>query len=208
MSSVEVIYGLYLIPPPAIVVPLSEARAVLQREFGSRVAARFMAHITVKGFFKFKPRPGADLDQLLRALDAAYAGLDAFPLRLKAPDVHRSPLGNSVGMPVERVEPLMALQRATWQAIEPYVADDCPFTPDERPATHFAPHLTLVQYDLPADPILEEQAMELCTYLSASVTGVTWTARDLQFIRFASDDWRGRWWETHTFEQLKGWRLG
>jgi 2'-5' RNA ligase len=205
MSSGEIIYGLYLIPPPAIVVPLSDARAVLRREFGSRVAARFMAHITVKGFFK--PRPGADLDQLLRVLDAAYTGMAAFPLRLKAPDVHRGPLGNSVGMPVERVEPLMALQRATWRAIEPYVAEDCPFTPDERPATHFAPHLTLVQYDLPGDPILEAQAMELCAYLSASATGVTWTARHLQFIRFASDAWRGRWWDTLSFEQLKGWRL-
>jgi 2'-5' RNA ligase len=202
---IDVIYGLYLIPPPDVLAPLSIARAVLQREFGSRVAARFMAHVTVKGFFK--PGPAADLDTLLRELDDVYAGLEAFSVHLKAPDVDRGRLGASVLLPVEQVEPLMALQQATWQAIEPYVALDCPFTPGEQPATRFRPHLTLMQYDLPTDPVLEEQAMDLCRYVTATATGVTWTARNLQFIRFTSDDWRGRWWDTLAFEQLRGWRL-
>jgi 2'-5' RNA ligase len=200
------IYGLYLIPPPAVLAPLSLARDVLRREFGTTIAARFMAHITVKGFFK--PRPTADLDALERELAASYAGRAAFPTRLKAPTVHRSPLGNSVMLPVERSEPLMTLQRDTWRAIEPYVADDCPFTPGEQPATRFNPHLTLVQYDLPADPALEQQAVDLCRHLTESVIDVAWPAQNLQLIRFTSDDWTGPWYDTHAFEQLTGWRLG
>ncbi len=70
------------------------------------------------------------------------------------------------------------------------------------------PHLTLAQYDLPCDPVLQQRALDLCDHVYAKLPAHAWQARDLQFIRFESQDWPDRWWETLRFRQLKGWRLG
>ena len=198
-------YGLYLIPPASLVAPLSTLHAMLEREFGCIVAGRFMVHITVKGFFK--PKPGTDIDRLVRELDSAYKGRAVFPARLETPRSLDGPRGCSAYLPLES-ESLGELHRATWRIIEPYIAGDCPFSYWERRGDDFYPHLTLAQYDLPADPVLQQRALDLCAYVYDSLPGYAWEARDLQFIRFESQDWLDRWWETLRFRQLKGWRLG
>ncbi len=122
-------YGLYLIPPADLVEPLSRLHAVLEREFGCIVAGRFMVHITVKGFFK--PQPGADIDRLVQELDAVYAGRFAFPVAISAPRSLDGTRGCSAFLALESGS-LGELHRATWRAIEPYIADDCPFSREER----------------------------------------------------------------------------
>jgi 2'-5' RNA ligase len=199
-------YGLYLIPPASLVAPLSVAHATLQREFGARVAGRFMVHVTVKGFFK--PKAGADIDRLVTELDRVYAGRDAFQVSFLGPRLLHGERGSSVLIELELTDPLWQLQQDTWKAIEPWVADDCPFTPNDRPATYFYPHLTLVQYDLPSGPILQEQALDLCREICEQLPSQAWEARDLQFIGFESQAWLGAWWDTLRFRQIEGWRLG
>jgi 2'-5' RNA ligase len=198
-------FGLYLIPPASLVAPLSLAHVLLEKEFGCVVAGRFMVHVTVKGFFK--PKPGADIDRLVSEIDQTYAGRASFPVSFRPPARWRSERGASVFLPLAS-ESLDALHQATWRVIEPYVAEDCPFTPGERPGVAFYPHLTLVQYDLPSDPVLQDRAFEQCCDICERLPAQSWDARDLQLIRFESDDWPGRWWETLRFQQLKGWRLG
>jgi hypothetical protein len=198
-------YGVYLIPPTSIGIQLSSAHSVLEREFGAAAAGRFMVHVTVKGFIRLKS--GAELVQLIRELDAVYAGFTAFRVSLQSPGVFGSDRGTSVLVGLEPSESLWALHQATWRVIEPYLADDCPFTPGEQPGRIYNPHLSLVQYDLPSDPIVQEQALDIYREFCASLPSQTWYARDLQFIRFASRDWLGRWWDTLRYEQLHGWRL-
>ena len=198
-------YGLYLIPPADLVEPLSGLHALLEREFGCIVAGRFMAHITVKGFFK--PKPSADIDRLMRELDAVYAGRSGFQVAISAPQSLEGPRGCSAFLSLKS-ESLGELHRATWRAIEPYIAEDCPFSREERHGDNFYPHLTLAQYDLPADPVLKQRALDLCQHVYANLPRHVWQARDLQFIRFESQDWLDRWWETLRFRQLKGWALG
>jgi hypothetical protein len=205
-SAATPIYGLYLIPPAGLVVPLGLAHALLQSQFGASVAGRFMVHVTVKGFFK--PKPGAGIDRLITELDQTYAGREAFPVSFLGPRLLHGERGSSALIEIELTDPLWRLQQDTWKAIEPYVADDCPFTPGDRPATYFYPHLTLVQYDLPSDPVLQEQAFDLCREICAQLPSQSWDARELQFIRFESQDWLGAWWETLRYRQIKGWRLG
>ena len=96
------------------------------------------------------------------------------------------------------------LHRASWRAIEPYIAEDCPFSHEERHGGDFYTHLTLAQYDIPDDPVLQQRALDLYAKLPRH----EWQVRDLQFIRFESQDWLGSWWEMLRFRQLKGWALG
>jgi len=47
-------YGIYLIPPPALVHALAVAHAVLRAVFGTRTAGQFMPHCTIKGFTRLR----------------------------------------------------------------------------------------------------------------------------------------------------------
>jgi hypothetical protein len=196
--------GLYLVPPPSVLVPLSFAHAVLEREFGAIVAGRFMVHATVKGFFE--PKPGTDVDALAHELDGAYEGMTSFPVALGELELLDSDKGTSAVVDLELSESLARLEQATWRTMEPYIAPDCPFTSVEQHGSAYRPHLTLAQNDLPSDPGLLEQAFGLCRYLCNGLPR-RWEALDLQLVRFDSADWYGAWWETLRYRQLKGWRL-
>src|SRR4051794_29360899 len=140
-------YGVYLIPPPSLVYPISLAHAVLSAEFGTVTGSKFMAHSTIKGFTKL--RPGASPDEFVPALDALFARTPAFTTEIKPPWVERDPTGGvSALLWLEKGEAFQRLHVEVWSIVIPFVADDCPFTPREPSGPNFPPHLTLAQSDL------------------------------------------------------------
>lgn len=199
-------YGVYLIPPPDLVYPLSQAHTILEREFNCRTGGRFMVHCTIKGFTKLKP--GASPDDLIRGLDRIFSGTRPFETELYAPWVSNSGTGGeSVLLWMRKGEEFQALHDAVWSFMEPHTAPDCLFTRVEPHGPEFPPHVTLVQSDLSSAPGILAQGKALCDYIFQALPGHEFEARDIQLVEFHSDDWDGKWWETLEFRQLKGWTL-
>src|SRR4051812_32816107 len=123
-------YGIYLIPPPALVYPLSLAHKVLSAEFGTVTGSRFMVHCTIKGFTKLAP--GASPDDFLPALDALFAGSPAFDTEIKPPWVEQDPTGGvSALLWLVKSAAFQKLHEDVWSIVAPCVAADCLFTPNE-----------------------------------------------------------------------------
>ena len=199
-------YGIYLIPPPALVHALAVAHAVLRAAFGARTAGQFMPHCTIKGFTLL--RGDVSPDELLPALDAVFARTAAFETEIYPPWVSEvGQRGVSVLLWLRRSEVLDHLHQDVWDVVRPRVAPDCRFTAVEPLGPDFAPHLSLVQADLPAEPGLLAQGLRLCQHVYDTLPAHTFVARDLQLIEFGADDWDGAWWDTLRYRQLRGWTL-
>ena len=198
-------YGIYLIPPPHLLHPISTLHNLLVTEFNSYVATQFMVHCTVKGFFKL--RDDATPDDFVPQLDALFTKTPALVTTFHEPRIHTGARGKSILLDMERTSAFVDFQEEVFSIVEPYIAPDDLFSATDGRGTTFYPHVTLTQYDTPADPVLAEQQLDLCRYVYAQSLGGEFIARAMQLIRFASDDWAGEWWETLTYEQLKGWYL-
>lgn len=199
-------YGLYLIPPPALVYHISVAHHVFASEFSAITAGRFMAHCTIKGFTKLAPdfTPG----DLIPAFDQLFSESNAFAVRIHPPWLSTGGKpGESILLWTDKVVAFQDLHNAVWGIFEPHIASDCLFTPREFHADRFPPHFTLVQSDIPPDPILLDQALSLADHIYNNFPTRTFLARDLQLVEFESDDWENKWWQTLSSRQLKAWRL-
>jgi hypothetical protein len=200
-------YGVYMIPPPEVMYPLSVGHRVLEGQFGARVAGAFMVHCTLKGFFK--PAPGASVGDFVPALDELFGRSRAFSTEIEPPLVWGSGKGDeSVILLLKKNPPFQDLHNGVWEIVMPYVAVDCLFTPQELHGQDYPPHMTLVQYDFPSDPGLLAQGKALCDHIYGTLPTREFLAQDMQLIEFYSDDWAGAWWETLRYKQLKGWKLG
>ncbi len=196
-------YGLYLRPDPATCRAQAAMHDLLERQYGLRVAGRFMPHATVKGFFRSDAPPA----EMVTRLDAALEGQAAFPVTNRGPirygptsivlDVHHDESG-------ERNEPFQALHEAVLRALLPLVRPDCGFTRIEGLGDRFHAHLTLAMADLP--PWLGEEMLAFIWDLGP-VGPRRFTADTLHLFAFRSDSWAGAWWETMTWAPLHGWRL-
>lgn|GEM_PF-516679 len=196
-------YGLYLRPDPATCRALAAMYDLLQRQYGLRIAGRFMPHATVKGFFRSDAAPA----EMVACLDHALTGLQAFPVTNRGPirygptsivlDIHHEESG-------ERNDPLQALHEAVLGALLPLVHHDCAFTRVEGLADRFHAHLTLAMIDLPS-----WLGDEVLTFLQdlGPVGPARFTADTLHLFAFRSDAWDGAWWETMSWVPLHGWRL-
>ena len=196
-------YGFYLRPDSATCMAIATIHDLLERQYGLRVAGRFMPHATVKGFFHSHATPEA----MVARLDDALSGHRAFPVTNGGPirygptsivlDVHHGETG-------ERNEPLHAVHEAVLAALLPLVRSDCAFTRVEGLAERFHAHLTLAMVDLP--PWLGE---EILTFIRAlgPIGPPTFTADTFHLLEFRSEAWDGAWWETLTWRPLHGWRL-
>jgi hypothetical protein len=200
-------YGVYLIPPPALIGPLAQGHALFAKQFGTRTADKFSVHCTIKGFFKLAP--GVAPADFLPALDALCARTPAFPVTIQPPWIGgdgKTPQ-QSVLLWLERTPALLQFHRAVWDIVRPAVAPDCLFTGGEYHGDNFLPHITLVQQDLPGDAGLTAQAQALADYVYRALPAPEFPAQDMQLLEFESADWAGAWWETLRFRPLRGWQL-
>lgn len=197
-------YGLYLIPPPAIVFSISLAHHMFESEFAAITAGRFMAHCTIKGFTKLS----SPAESLIPPFDSLFESAAPFKTRINPPWLSSGGKpGESILLWLDKTPEFQQFHNSVWEIIEPHVADDCLFTHREWLGERFPPHLTLVQSDLPADPVLLGQAMGLADYIYNNMPAHTFLAQHLQLVEFESDDWAGAWWKTLRYRQIKGWRL-
>jgi hypothetical protein len=202
----ELYYGVYLIPPPSLIAPLSAAHRLFAGQFSAYTAGRFPVHCTIKGFFKLAP--GVTPAAFVPALNALFAATPACPATMTPPWIGGAPQnrGQSILLWLERTPALLALHQAVWDIVIPYVAPDCRFTPGEYHGEQFPPHITLVQEDLPPDPGLLAQIRDLAAQVYAGLPQHTFLAQDMQLVEFEAADW-AVWWETLRYRQLQGWRL-
>lgn len=200
---IDVRYGFYLRPSPAMCRAQAEIHALLDRQYGLQAAGRFMPHATIKGFFRSNAPP----EQIAAACAAAVAGRTAFTLYNNgvtgfgtsaiALRVQHLPTG-------ETNPPLQALHEAALEALLPLVRPDCDFTPREWLGPRFDAHLTLAMADLPLR--LFAEALAFVREL-APIGPERFRADTLQLFAFSSDSWDGRWWETLGWEHLASWHL-
>lgn len=200
-------YGIYLIPPPEITVAIGQAHQLFASEFNAPTGGRFMVHCTVKGFFKMKD--GTSPQKFLPELDKLFDNFNAFPTRIESlRAVAQGAHGPSIVVLLEKSKIFQQLHEAVWDIVRPYIAEDCRFSPVEGAGPNFRPHLTLAMADLPPEPGLMEQAIDLGQYLyDYQLPKQKFTAQNMQLIEFHSEDWSGHWWETLRYNQLKGWKL-
>jgi hypothetical protein len=199
-------YGVYLIPPPHLLHPIGLAHQLLKANFNARTAGAFMAHCTLKGFFKLAD--GKTPADFIPALDTLFAEMPAFETELtELWDLNRGEGKASILIGMDRTRPFLDLHNAIWEIVSPYIAPDCLFSPVEPAGLNFPPHITLVQGDAPVEPGLHSQIVGLCQYIYDTSLKGPFQASDLQLIEFYSEDWPGHWWDTLQFKQLKGWRL-
>ena len=196
-------YGFYLRPSYPMCRALAEVHSILARQYGLRVAGKFMPHATIKGFFRTDAAPA----ELIDRLDRALAGQTAFPVwnHRAVPYLrHAIVLDFQGDAKRELNQPLQALHEAALLALLPIVHPDCEFTPGEALRERFPPHLTLAMSDIPTH--LFGEILQFVR--DAGPIGPQFFVADtVQLVRFQSDDWSGPWWESLQWEILHGWRL-
>lgn len=196
-------YGFYLRPSPAMCRAQAEIHALLERQYGLRVAGRFMPHATIKGFF----RSDASQTDLVAALDQGVAGRAAFTVYNRGLVAHgRSGIALNVQQTPTGAtnEPLQALHEAAWAALLPFVHPDCDFTPREWAGSRFHAHLTLAMTDLP-----ERWFDEILAFLRdlEPIGPASFRADTLHLYAFTSDAWAGAWWESLRWTHMYTWVL-
>jgi hypothetical protein len=199
----ETRYGFYLRPSFAMSRAQTEVHVLLERQYGLRVAGRFMPHATIKGFFASR----APVEEMVRRLDEALAGVGAFEVHNGGViaygrsaivlDVSRAP-GH------ERNPRLQALHEVALEALMPLVDPGCGFSAGEWTGPLFHAHLTLAMADVP-----EGFFEEILAFVreAGPIGPPSFTAEVVQLFRFDSEDWAGHWAETLRWELLHSWRL-
>jgi hypothetical protein len=196
-------YGFYLRPSYAMARAQAEMHDLLTRQYGLRVAGRFMPHATIKGFFMSQ----ATVAEIIGRIDPVMAGRPPFPVYNRGPipfgksgialDIQRTPDGS-------RNEPLQAVHASALTALLPLVASDCNFTPHEWYGDRFSAHLTLAMADIPGWAFGE--VLDFVRQ-AAPIGPPTFTADTFHLFAFFIEDWEGNWWETMRWKLLHSWRL-
>jgi 2'-5' RNA ligase len=176
---------------------------LLERQYGLRVAGKFMPHATIKGFFK----PAMPEAEVIARLDRVAAGRRPF-------HVHNGGVisfgKSAVVLTIQRLadgsrnQALQDVHEAAMDALHPAIASDCDFSPREWTRERFEAHLTLAMADIEA------------TYFDEIISFVhdlepigpaDFIADTFHLYAFWSDDWSGRWGETLRWELRRSWRL-
>lgn len=201
-------FGVYLIPPPEVVEQAVRIRDLLRSQFGFKAASKFPVHITLKGFFK----PNASLDALRESLnsilltqqafDIFISDINSFDKSVIKFDVMWSSAARA-DTQTKNVK-LVALHTVVCDAVLPFVASDCDFTPHEGLREAYSAHITLAFKDIP--PHLFDEAIQFCRYFLPFVPS-HFRANKIQLFQFYSNNWAGFWWETLTWQILQTWTL-
>jgi 2'-5' RNA ligase len=195
-------YGVYLLPAEPLAAAVAAVHDRLAREHGLHAAARFMPHVTLKGFFRTEAEPAELEARLAPALDRRppvtlhNAGAVALGPETIALDVDADPRGG-------RNDALHALHEAVFEAVGPCVAPGCEFTAAEFAGDAFRAHLTLAMADIPPDRF----AGLLALAAQAPVGPPISEADEVALFAFESRDWAGPWWETLTWRPVASFLL-
>jgi 2'-5' RNA ligase len=196
-------YGYYLRPSPEMCAAQVEIHQLLERQYGLRVAGKFMPHCTVKGFFKSSASEAevraraATITEGLPSFPVWNNGVTGFGMSAIVLSIMRDPQGNPN-------EALQTLHIRTMDALESLIDDDCEFTPSEWNRERFDAHLTLAMADV--DERLFGEILEFCQRL-APICPDQFTAERLHLYAFACDDWGGAWWKTLTWRLVESWLI-
>ena len=193
-------FAVYLIPPYHLAKGVSEAHALLRKQFGFTAADRFPVHCTIKGFFKKNDKPAS---QLQEELDAFFQDQSALPVSVE--DYRVDPIGFGLSLMTLNGEPNIPLLNFRENLVDlsrPYIADDCDFKESDlgRP---FHPHITFSFRDIPNE--LYDNVFKWMDD-GPDFTG-PFMANTFHFLEFFSEDWPGSWWESISWRLLHTWRL-
>jgi len=197
----ETRFAFYLVPPYPIARDLAEIHTLLEKQYGFKAGGRFQAHCTIKGFFKKNDKPAGALET---ELDVFLSGQKPFQVEFN----HLRKKPTSIVLRIDQLNeaPNQALLRFREKVVEitrPYIAPDCDFVESDL-AQPFEGHFTLAFRD-----ILPDQHSRVVSWLEeAPIPTGKFLATDFHFLEFLSDDWRGNWWKTLTWNLIKSWRLG
>lgn len=203
MVSENVRYGYYLRPSPEMCAAQVQMHQLLERQYGLRVAGKFMPHCTVKGFFK----SSAPTDEIRSAASSITLGMSAFPVW------NNGVIGfGNLGIVLQIMQDPSGARNAAMQelherAVEkllPLVDEDCNFSSNEWRYESFEAHLTIAMADI--QPQLFDEVLEFCQAL-APIGPERFIAERLHLYAFESGDWQGAWGKTLTWRLIDSWSL-
>ncbi|CAN5659598.1 hypothetical protein BH23CHL5_BH23CHL5_04270 [soil metagenome] len=199
----EVRYGYYLRPSPQMCNAQVRIHLLLERQFGLRVAGRFMPHATIKGFFASE----ADVDHIRESAKSIVDGLTTFPVFSQGA-VGFGSLGIALSimrMPdLAQNDMLQALHDRALEVLMPLVSGTCNFTPNEWLGVRFEAHLTLAMADIPST--LFNEVLQFVQALEP-VGPEMFMAERLHLYAFESEDWHADWWDSLRWELIDSWNL-
>ncbi len=193
-------FAVYLIPPYGVSRMVLEIHQMLRKQFGLKAADRFQVHATIKGFFKKVDGPA---EALVDRLDAVFA--DQAPFNIHFSGYRNDDIG--IGLDVSLIdgkhnEPLYAFRERVVAVVRPFIAPDCDFVASDL-GNPYEAHITLAFRDVPLS--LYDDVL---AYLAdAPLPTVPFTARDFHFLKFSSEAWTGRWWQSLRWQLIKSWHL-
>ena len=199
----EVRYGYYLRPSPEMCAAQVRMHQLLERQYGLRIAGKFMPHATIKGFFK----SSAPEAEIRAAADGIVKGMGSFPVWNNGvvpytPDaIVLRIMQDDAG---ERNGPLHELHERALDALLPLVDDDCNFTPGEWIRERFEAHLTLAMSDI--EPRFFDEILSFIRDL-APIGPPLFQAERLHLYAFHSDDWHGNWGPGLAWRLIDSWSL-
>jgi 2'-5' RNA ligase len=197
----DVRLGFYLIPPANLSLKMLELRNLVYDQYRLNAAAKFMTHMTIKGFFK--PALIKPYHELIQALDEVVSRYEPFiiyPTRLRVFD----DAGVGVEFSKEHNEILWDIHNDCYTVIEPFIAPDCDFTPVELLGENFIPHLTIAMIDV-SHAISEE----IHYYLSEiEFDNRGYLIENFKLYEFTSQEWSTKEWiYSLQWNILHSWRL-
>ena len=193
-------FALYLIPPYGVSRSVMEIHQMLRKQFGFAAADRFQVHATVKGFFKRVEEP---VEPLVDQLDVIFAEQRPFPIHFSGYRNNEIGIGLNVSLIDDNPnEELNAFRERVVGAVRPFIAPDCDFVASDL-GNPYEAHVTLAFRDIPLS--LYDDVL---AYLAdAPLPSAPFVARDFHFLRFFSEEWDGRWWQSLSWQLIKSWHL-
>ena len=197
----EMRIGFYLIPPYPLALKILELRNLVYDQYRIKAALNFMIHMTIKGFFK--PKRNFNLAELINVLDkiiSKYKPFTIFPAGFKIFDNEGIALVFSKDLnPI-----LWELHGECYDAIEPFIAPDCNFTPKEDIKENFIPHITISMTDVTQDTLVD--IYDFFKEVTFGTHG--YTVHNFKLYQFESENWHSdEWIYTLKWKILKSWRL-
>ena len=197
----DVRLGFYLIPPANLSLKMLELRSLVYDQYRINAAAKFMTHMTIKGFFKpTLSEPYHDLIQVLDEVVSRHEPFTIYPTGLRVFD----DAGIGVEFSKEHNKVLWDIHNECYAVLKPFIAPDCDFTPVEPLGENFIPHLTIAMIDV-SHPI----SKEIHSYLSdIKFDEKGYFIKDFKLYEFTSQGWNTKEWiYTLQWKILHSWRL-
>ncbi len=190
----EKVYGVYLIPPPALAYQLGLAHLLLESNFGLVAAGKFMPHCTLFAFLHIKEETSEA--ELVQAVEEVLQHSKSFPLEF------RLETEKFIRLEVAKQPELMNLQARLRQSLWPLLSE---YGQNRRLSNNFNPHFTLAYSDLPEDRGTLTQIQDFCQYLYETLPKNNQNGKSVQLIEFQLE--AGKSWEDPDYWRTLSWRI-